>query len=163
MYRKLTGLGLLIALWTSGYAQVSDFPTTLEELTTTITELDAQFWEAYNQCDVDEMAKYLTDDIEFYHDRGGLTLGKEDLVNGMRAGLCGSNPQRLRREEVSGTIEIYPIADYGAIIRGSHHFYVVSADGEFLDGAAQFTHLWRYTDGVWQMARVYSFDHKAPE
>ncbi|MEM8585662.1 MAG: nuclear transport factor 2 family protein [Bacteroidota bacterium] len=163
MKKIIAGISLLLATCATSFAQSTGFPQNMEELVSTITELDAKFWVAYNDCNVDEMAIYLTEDIEFYHDRGGLTLGKEDLVNGMRAGLCGSNPQRLRREAISGSVEIYPIADYGAIIRGAHQFYVIEENGEYLDGQAQFTHLWRYDEGSWQMARVYSFDHKAPE
>ena len=31
--------------------------------------------------------------------------------------------RRVRRELVRGTLEVYPIRDYGALETGIHHFY----------------------------------------
>lgn len=144
-------------------AQEAQYPQSQADLEAVITSLDGEFWAAYNTCDVDKMATFFTEDIEFYHDVGGLSVGLERLTNDIRQGLCGSNPVRLRRAAVDGTIEIYHIADIGAIIRGTHQFYVVTSEGEYLDGEAEFTHMWRFNNGEWKMSRVYSFDHHEAE
>ncbi|MEL6143347.1 MAG: nuclear transport factor 2 family protein, partial [Bacteroidota bacterium] len=121
---------------------------------------DSIFWEAYNNCDISTFATFIADDMEFYHDKAGITEGGEVLLAGVRKGLCGEGEPRLRREEVSGTVSVFPMGDYGAIISGEHLFYVtIPGKEEFLDGRARFFHLWRYQNGEWRMTRVMSYDH----
>ena len=134
-----------------------------EEIETTIRTLDAEFWTAYNACDVDKMATFVTEDFEFYHDKGGLTSGKETFVKGLSERLCAGDT-RLRREAIESTVEVFPLNGYGAILSGDHVFYVkMEGRDEFKDGKAKFTHVWRLAEGKWQMARVLSYDHKAPQ
>jgi len=54
----------LIMCSTETFAQ-----TEQEKLTATILHLDSAFWNAYNNCDTTTFANYLTDDVEFYHDK----------------------------------------------------------------------------------------------
>lgn len=61
-------------------------------------------------------------------------------------------------------MKIYPLRDngklYGAIISGEHYFYrVTEGQPDRLTGKARFTHILLLKDGVWQVARVLSFDH----
>src|SRR5438874_6122614 len=62
-----------------------------------VLERDRGFWEAYNRCDVPAMSEYFTDDVEFYHDHGGPTVGHENFVKELRDRLCGNPDSRLRR------------------------------------------------------------------
>jgi len=125
---------------------------------------DRAFWTSYNMCDVGLMSEFFTDDVEFYHDRGGATLGKAALVEALRTKLCGNPDSRLRREEVAGTVELFPLWKddrfYGAVLSGEHTFDIV-AKGKppQRDGRARFVHLWLVRDGVWRMSRVLSYDH----
>ncbi len=65
-----------------------------------------------------------------------------------------------RRELVPGTIEVFPIKDYGAIQLGSHRFYIRNkGEAEQLDGIFRFVHVWKNENGRWKIARVVSFDH----
>ncbi|MCC7504570.1 MAG: nuclear transport factor 2 family protein [Saprospiraceae bacterium] len=149
----------LLALTQPAAAQHAD-----PQLAATILHLDSLFWSAYNRCDVDEMIRFFSDDVEFYHDKGGLTAGRANFENALRNGLCGNPDFRLRREAVPGTIQVFPLANsngiYGAILSGEHVFYIRENNRpEFLDGHARFTHVWLLTDGVWKMARVLSYDH----
>lgn len=138
----------------------STFPNP-ETIQQEILRLDSIFWQAYNDCDVPGMAEFLSEDLEFYHDKGGLTETKQNLVAGLETGLCGNTNQHLRRVAVMGTVEVFPLHNYGAIISGEHVFYVVpKAKEEYLDGIAKFTHVWRYESGKWTMARVLSYDHR---
>jgi hypothetical protein len=110
------------------------------------------------------MQKFFKDDIEFYHDKGGLTLGLGNLTATMRKNLCGNENFRLRRASVDGTIKVFPLQNssdiYGAIISGEHVFYVLEKDKEErLDGLAKFVNLWVLRDGVWKMSRIFSYDH----
>jgi hypothetical protein len=132
----------------------------------TVLERHAQFWKAYNACDTATFRNFFTDDVEFYHDTGGPTIGLEPLVSELKTHLCGTNGWRLRREAVAGTEKAFLLrkgADiYGAIVTGEHLFYVIPpGKPEFLDGHARFTHLFLKRGNDFKMARILSFDHQA--
>ena len=127
---------------------------------------DSTFWVAYNSCDVAGMMKYFTTDIEFYHDKGGITLGVSALGDAMQRGICNpADSSTLRRELVPGSTRVFLMKKagviYGAVFSGDHTFHV-TANGqkERPVGIAKFTHLWLLQDSEWKMARVLSFDHQ---
>lgn len=128
-----------------------------------VRERDTAFWRAYNACDTASFRGFFTADVEFYHDKGGPTIGLDALDGRLAKNLCG-DASKLRREVVPGT-EHWSIlrtgdAVYGAIVTGEHVFYVRPPDKpEFLDGRARFTSLWLLKDGTWKMARLLSYDH----
>ena len=131
-----------------------------------VGERDAAFWRVYNACDTGAFRGFFTNDVEFYHDRGGLTSGLEALDGSLRKNLCGGDT-RLRRAPVDGTVRISILrqgdAVYGAIVSGEHVFYVTQpGKPEFLDGHARFANLWRLQDGVWRMSRILSYAHGPP-
>lgn len=125
-----------------------------------VLDADRAFFTSYNACDVEAMAGHLAEDLEFYHDKGGLTVGRSALIASTRSGICKPGGSRLRREPVPGTINFYPLAGYGGILTGEHLFYVREPGAaERLDGQARFTHVWRFAEGNWRMTRVLSYDH----
>lgn len=131
---------------------------TLEE---TILALDTQFWNVYNTCDVANFKKFLTDDLEFYHDKGGLTKTSYKLVESVKNNLCVDPNTKLRREAVEGTVKVFPLNNYGAIITGEHLFYLTeNRKPERLVESAKFTHVWKNENGTWRMSRVLSYDHQ---
>ena len=145
------------------FAQVDISTGGLEDLKKTILYNDSIFWAAYNACDVDKMSAYFTDDIEFYHDKNGLTTPKVKLDDATRTGLCGNPNWHLRREAIEGTIKIFPMDHFGALISGEHLFYInEKGKKEYLDGYGKFTHLWKFADNTWKMSRVISYDHGPP-
>lgn len=140
--------------------------TTTQELTTLILQKDSMFWTGYNQCDTALTGQFLADDLEFYHDKGGITNGKQDLQASLKNNLCSRPNWRLRREAIPGTVKVFPLQKndviYGAIISGEHYFYInETGKPEFRDGHASFTHLWLKENGVWKMTRILSYDHHA--
>jgi hypothetical protein len=131
-----------------------------------VRERDDAFWRAYNACDTAGFRGFFTADVEFYHDRGGTTIGLDALDTALAKNLCGGG-NRLRREEVAGTVRWSILRNgdtvYGAIVAGEHLFYVRPPDKpEFLDGRARFVTLWLLKDGAWKMARLLSYDHGPP-
>jgi hypothetical protein len=129
-----------------------------------VLQRDSLFWKAYNVCDVKSMGEFFTEDVEFYHDRGGPSLGIASLIGETRDHLCGNPDSRLRREPVEGTVRLFPLRKanvvYGAVLAGEHVFYVLDkGKPERLDGRARFTHLWLLKDGAWRMSRILSYDH----
>ena len=136
-----------------------------DTLAATIRHEDAAFWDAYNRCDVTEMAQYFWADVEFYHDKGGLTVGLGPFIETLKNGLCGKPNFRLRREPIPDTVKIYPLQKngviYGAVLSGEHYFYINdSGKPEYRDGVAKFFHVWLLKDGTWKMARAVSYDHR---
>jgi len=137
-----------------------------EKVKALILQKDSLFWNSYNNCDVATFKTFITDDVEFYHDKGGITLGATDLAASIKNNLCANPDFHLRREAVPGTVHVYPLQKgndiYAAIISGEHFFYVTQKDKpEFRDGWAKFTQLWIVKDGVWKMSRILSYDHAA--
>lgn len=139
-------------------------PHAQEDVATTILALDRQFWNAYNACDIEAQRRIFTDDVEFYHDKGGTTFGVDAVIETVRKNLC-SGDTRVRREAIESTVRVFPLRRddgvlYGAVMVGDHRFYGRAPDRrETLDGVAKFTHLWLLKDGTWKMARILSYDH----
>lgn len=157
---KLLSLVLLAVMAASILQAQSKYDT----LTRTILEKDRLFWTAYNSCDTVGFGNYVSDDVEFYHDKGGLTYGKAKLVNSITNNLCSNPNFRLRREAIPGTVTVFPLENngviYGAIMSGRHYFYINEpGKKEYRDGMARFTHVWQLNNGVWKMTRILSFDH----
>jgi hypothetical protein len=123
----------------------------------TIQSLDTQLFDAYNHCDLEKLGSLLADDLEFYHDKTGLSRGRAALVEGVKNNICG----KVTRELVPGTLEVYPIADYGAVEIGVHRFHHPGHETAESVGEAKFIHLWQKKDGAWKVTRVISFDHQA--
>ena len=120
----------------------------------TIQTLDTKLFDAYNHCDLPAFSSLVADDIEFYHDKTGLSVGRQALVDAIKNNICG----KVTRELVPGSLEVYPIAGYGAVEMGVHRFH--HPDDESNVGEAKFVQLWQNKDGGWKISRVISFDHQ---
>ncbi len=138
-------------------ADATKDPDTLtsDQLFHVIQAEDAALFGAYNSCDLATFGSLLADDLEFYHDKGGLMTGKQATVDGVKNNICG----KVTRQLVPGTLEVYPIAHYGAVEIGVHRFYHPGNEERDGVGEAKFIHLWHFQDGRWKVARVISFDH----
>lgn len=145
---------LLLLFTTASHAQELPSGKALERI---ILQKDSVFWSAYNNCKLDLMMSFVAKEVEFYHDKGGLLKTRAGLRGAMANGLCRSGNNEIERRPVAGTIKVFPIASVGAILRGQHTFHGIANPGD--DGIAYFFHLWEFKDGVWQMTRVFSYDH----
>jgi ketosteroid isomerase-like protein len=127
------------------------------ELDKTIAALDTALFDAYNHCDLEKFGSFFTDDVEFYHDQGGVTLGKANLVDSIKKNICG----KVTRELVPGTMEAHHMKGYGAVEVGTHRFHHPGHDDTEPLGEGKFIHLWQYKAGAWKITRVISYDHHA--
>jgi ketosteroid isomerase-like protein len=159
-------LVLLVLLSLSGWAGAqpkTDAPAA-KELYERIASLDAALFEAYNACDIDKVGMFFTEDLEFYHEKGGLAVTRKSTLDLMKTNLCGENSNKVRRELVRGSLEVHPINNYGAVQTGEHRFYLTQkGQKEKLDGIGKFVMLWQKRDGEWKISRVVSFGFRAPE
>ncbi len=128
---------------------------TLPNLNDEIKEADKRFFKAFNSCDMDTMASIFSNELEFYHDQGGLG----DYATNMKAikDLCARN-LGLVRTLLDETTEIYPVPNFGAIQVGQHRF-CHDENGKPDCGTFHFTHVWKQTDGGWRLHRVLSYGH----
>ena len=55
-----------------------------QELHDKIVAMDSIFFNAYNTCNLVVMEKLYSDSIEFYHDKGGLTTSKPEIMEGTK-------------------------------------------------------------------------------
>jgi len=82
-------------------------------------------------------------------------VGRPQIVDAIKNNLCG----KVKRELVPGTLEVYPLAGYGAVEIGVHRFLHPWGQDHGIVGEAKFIHVWRYKDGMWEITRVISVDH----
>ncbi|MDM9630647.1 nuclear transport factor 2 family protein [Robiginitalea aurantiaca] len=121
------------------------------DLYKTIMELDASYFEAYNSCDLATQASLLSDDLEFYHDQGGLSTSKSDIINSIEKNICG----KVTRELIAESVEVHEIKGFGAVEIGYHKFYN-NQEPDALSKPSRFVSVWKNTDGIWKMHRVVS-------
>ncbi len=128
-----------------------------QSLSQTIASLDTELFDAYNHCDLEKLGTLVTDDLEFYHDQTGLSVGRAIFIESIKTNICG----KLQRKLISGTLEVYPLKGYGAVEIGVHRFYHPGRDRSEPVGEAKFVMLWQNKDGAWRLTRVISYDHAA--
>src|SRR5882724_3148129 len=125
------------------------------ELDKAITTLDAALFDSYNRCDLEKFASFFVENVEFYHDQGGVTLGRAALTDSIKKNICG----KVTRELVPGTLQVFYMKGYGAIEMGVHRFHHPGHEDTEGVGEGQFIHLGQYKDGAWKVTRVISYDH----
>ena len=132
-------------------AQSSAQPDPLFE---TIQSLDTKLFAAYNHCDLATLGAMVSDDLEFYHDQTGLSVGKAPFLTAIKQNICG----KVERALLPDTLEVYPLKGYGAVEIGVHRFHHPGRP-EDSAGDAKFVTLWQNKDGAWKVTRVISYNH----
>jgi CubicO group peptidase (beta-lactamase class C family) len=135
------------------------------ELFKTIREKDSLLFNiGFNNCDIAQFKKLVSDNFEFYHDQSGITNSKSDFIKSIENGLCKLDykPKRVIDEK---SLDIFPLNNngvlYGAIQTGTHSFYAIKKNKEeYLTSVAKFTHLWILENGNWKLRKGLSYNHK---
>lgn len=138
-----------------GQAKITLSPA--QNLIQTVSALDKSLFDAYNHCDVAAMGNLVAEDLEFFHDEGGLAVGRKLFLENTQKYICG----KVQRDLVPGTLEVFPIKDYGAMEVGVHRFRHPGHDDSEPLGEARFLMIWRKTNDTWQLTRVVSYGHGA--
>jgi len=130
-----------------------------DTLTQTITQLDSEAFDAFNRCadpaQLQKHADFFAESVEFYHDNGGVTWNRADMLANTKKYACGN----YTREVIPGSLMVYPIKDFGAIEVGSHRF--CQTVSKKCEGLADFTMVWQHTNAGWKITRVLSYGHRA--
>ena len=130
-------------------------PVTKNELYQTVARLDAEMFAAFNAHDVDKLMAYFADNVEFYHDKGGLSNFAQTRAGFAR--LFAQSPD-IARTLVPGSLEVYPVKDYGATHIATQRFCHVE-NGRNDCGNSRFVMVWQQQAGIWRITRVVSYDH----
>ena len=159
---KTTALfpAFLLLIPTMALAQAAEpAPQSQDTLFKQMAQLDHEVFDAFNRCSdpaqLQKHAGYFDAGVEFYHDTGGVTWTRDDMLANTKKYVCGN----FTRELVPGTLKAYPIKDFGAISQGVHRF-CQAASGK-CEGLADFTIVWRQRNGQWEITRVLSYGHRA--
>jgi ketosteroid isomerase-like protein len=128
------------------------------ELFETIARMDTKIFDAFNAHNVDSLMSLFTDDLEFYHDTGGLTDSRQS-AEGFKK-MFASTPD-IRRDLVKSSLEVFPVKDYGAMEMGEHRF-CHKENGKDDCGTFKFAMVWRKTGESWKISRVMSWGHQPP-
>ena len=161
-YSKLIFLSLATILFITScksskettYRLTKNYKPDDQQLYDTIVRLDSIFFGAYNTCstNLDKYGSFFSDNIEFYHDKGGIMTSKQDIIDGTQRNVCG----KVTRELVKGSIEVYPIKDYGAIEIGLHKFHNNQEPAGTKSKAGRFMIIWEKKNNEWKIKRVVS-------
>jgi hypothetical protein len=129
-----------------------------KELLKQVFSLDSTLFTAFNTRDIETFKSFFSEDLEFYHDEGGLT-GYQHTVDFMKSTAANNN--QLKRELVKDKLEVYPIPGYGAMQIGEHRFCHLE-NGSQDCGTFKFVHVWQLKESKWKITRIVSYGHKPP-
>ena len=80
--------------------------------------------------------------VEFYQDNDETTYSREQLEPSNRDRCGPNNVSKLRRELIPGTMEVYPLQNYGALQIARHNFFIMNSTVRGrLAAASRFVHI----------------------
>jgi ketosteroid isomerase-like protein len=130
-----------------------------------IQAADAAFFRAFfDTCDIEAVRRFVADDFEMFHDKGGRVAASgaefvksaEDKCRRQAEGTDFLSTRRL----VPDTLQVYPLNNFGAISTGNHEFFAVKQGApDRLTETGRFTIVWKEENGTWKLARALSYDH----
>jgi hypothetical protein len=123
-----------------------------------VKALDERIFQAYNNCDLATLADMVDDNLEFYHDKAGLSVGKASFITAIKNNIC----YKVKRGLVVSTLEVFPLQGYGAIEVGQHTFCNMAETPVCKDetnGIGRFFMLWQKQGDYYRLTRVISYDH----
>lgn len=129
-----------------------------QQLYNEIYEMDSLMFNAFNQHDSILMMSYFSEDLEFFHDKGGLDNYDQTRKKTMLLFKNNANTG-LYRTLVKGSMEVYPIPGYGAVETSSHTF-CHKENGRDDCGTFKNIMIWKKVNNQWKVSRVISYDHK---
>ena len=116
-----------------------------------IVQMDRIYFDAYNTCDMKTQAALYDENIEFFHDKGGLSTNKKELLKALEDNICN----KVTRTLIKGSIEVYPINNYGAIQIGYHKFFN-KEEPDAISTPSKFIMVWKKTNNNWKITKVIS-------
>ena len=126
-----------------------------QELFNMIAQQDSLLFAAFNARDLEGLTSFFDETLEVYQDNTGLRNFEQ--TSEAFAGLF-SQDYVLTRNLVEGSLEVFPVKDFGAIETGSHTFCHME-NGKPDCGTFRFVHIWKQKEGKWKITRIITYDH----
>jgi hypothetical protein len=120
-----------------------------------IAHVDSLMFNAFNSRNIEGLKRYFDLSLEVYQDNTGLRNYKE-AVSAFTE--LFKKDYVLTRTLVPGSMEVYPIKDYGAIQTGRHMFSHIE-NGKLQQATFKFMQIWQKKDGTWKITRLITYDH----
>lgn len=120
-----------------------------------IAHMDSVLFNAFNNRDIEKLKTLFTADLEFYHDKDGLTDYAKTIESFKSLAAMNND---LKRELIPGCLEVYPLKDFGAMQIGQHQF-CHTENGKQDCGTFKFVHIWKKENDEWKISRVISYGH----
>lgn len=120
-----------------------------------ISQMDKVLFDAFNSCDLKVMGDIFSKELEFYHDKGGVSNYEQTMS------VSKSNCDKklgLKRTLIKESSKVFPIKNFGAIQEASHQFCHME-NGKNDCGVFKFVHIWKKESLSWKLIRVVSYDH----
>ena len=120
-----------------------------------IAQVDSLQFDAFNTRNLDHLMYYFDSSLELYQDNTGVRnydQTKQAFGNLFKMSYV------LTRKLVPGSMEVYPIKDYGAIETGQHTFSHVE-NGQLQVNTYKFMQIWQKKDAVWRVTREITYGH----
>lgn len=153
-----TILFILCLLSLKGNAQISKSHAIYQ---TVLVQDSLLFSVGFNNCDIEQYEKSLSESLRFYHDKDGIS-NRAKFLNDLKNGLC-ENPEKrqVKRVLIKESTQIFPLYNnnilYGAVHNGEHKFY---ENSESQVGIAKFSNVWILRNNDWTLQTSTSFDHQ---
>ena len=120
-----------------------------------IVLMDSLLFKSFNARDLKTLSTFFTKDLEVFQDNTGIRNYSQTLE--AFKGLFGMD-YILTRKLVAGSMEVYPVKDFGAIESGAHSF--CHTENKKLECAIfKFMHIWEKTSDGWKIKRLITYDH----
>lgn len=152
-FKIISLLYALLVSWVMN-GQTSEIPSYKpidQKLYEEIVKMDSIYFQAYNTCDMKTQASLYHDNLEFYHDKGGIETSKKELLESLEKNICG----KVTRTLIKGSIEVYPIPNYGAVQIGYHKFFN-NREPNQKSIPSKFIVIWKKEEKLWKITRVIS-------
>ncbi len=116
---------------------------------------DSAMFAAFNSRNLDNLMTFFDPGVEWYQDNTGVRTYEQ-----MRQAFSGLYKMDyvLTRKLVPGSMEVYSIKDFGAILTAQHTFSHVE-NGKLEVATFKYLEVWQKKDGVWKITREVSYGH----
>ncbi len=145
----------VVLMITSHSSKAQKATSKSDSLYNEIAQMDSVLFNAFNTRNIELFKTFFADDLEFYHDKGGLT-GYQRTIDFLKEVSVPGND--LKRELVKESLEVYPIPGYGAMEIGAHTF-CHTENGKQDCGTFKFVQIWQKKNNEWRITRVISYGH----
>ena len=147
-------LGLFVLINFTAAQEKKVAPTTTA-LFNKVAYLDSVLFDAFNTQRMDVFKPTFTEDLEWFQDNDGL-ISYETVFKNFEGSF--KKEFKLSRRLVAGSLEVYPLKNYGAMEIGVHQFRHIE-NGKEEVGTFKFLMIWKQEKDNWKISRVVSYNH----